>query len=323
MKKMIFTSLVILALITVFVFMLKNPIMGKVMRDPEVDVPVSEENLKKTVQFLTSTDKPRNFYNQAALNASASFIFSELKKYGYEPEEQKYIVDGVEVKNIICSYGPSDAERVIVGAHYDVCEEQAGADDNASGIAGLLELARILNLSKPQLSYRIDFVAYTLEEPPFFRSAQMGSAVHAKYLYDNNIKVKAMICLEMIGYFSDKPKSQEYPVKALKAMYPGTGNFIAVVGKMGDSELTKHMKKHMLEGSSIGVESINAPESMTGIDFSDHLNYWLYKFRAVMITDTSFYRNKNYHQKTDTMDTLNFSKMAEVVKGVYWGLTNF
>jgi hypothetical protein len=132
-----------------------------------------------------------------------------------------------------------------------------------------------------------------------------------------------MFCLEMIGFFSDKPRSQEYPVKVLKAVYPAIGNFIAVVGKMGNSGLTRHVKKHIMEGSFIGVESINAPESMTGIDFSDHLNYWKYNFPAIMITDTSFYRNKNYHQKTDTMDTLNFDKMGEVVKGVYWSLVNF
>ncbi|MFL5731028.1 MAG: M28 family peptidase [Cytophagaceae bacterium] len=323
MKKMLYTSAFIVILISAFIFLIKNPILGKVLRDLNANVPVSEENLKNTVKFLTTTTKPRNFYNQQSLNASAAFIMAEFKKYGYQVEEQKYLVEGVEVKNIICSYGPEDAERIIVGAHYDVCEEQAGADDNASGVAGLLELARILQVNKPELKYRIDLVAYTLEEPPFFRTSQMGSAVHAKYLSENNIKVKAMICLEMIGYFSDKPKSQEYPVKALKTLYPSTGNFIAVVGKMGDSELTKHMKKKMLEGSSIGVESINAPESMTGIDFSDHLNYWKYKFSAIMITDTSFYRNKNYHQKSDTMDTLNFSKMAEVVKGVYWGLVSF
>jgi hypothetical protein len=323
MKKILFPSAIILFLIFFFMLLLKNPVVGKVAKHRVVDIPVSKDNLKTTVQFLTNTDKPRNYNNQAALNASASFIFAEFKKYGYEPEEQKYMVQNTEVKNIICSYGPKDAERIIVGAHYDVCGEQSGADDNASGIAGLLELARILKLNKPTLAYRIDFVAYTLEEPPFFRSSLMGSAVHAKYLHDNNIKVKAMICLEMIGFFSDKPKSQEYPVKALKAMYPTTGNFIAVVGKMGDGELTRHMKKYMKEGSLIGVESINAPESMTGIDFSDHLNYWEYNFPAIMITDTSFYRNKNYHEKTDTIDTLNFDKMEEVVKGVYFGLTNF
>src|SRR5205807_1106325 len=116
----------------------------------------------------------------------------------------------------------------------------------------------------PQLKYRIDLVAFTLEEPPFFRTSQMGSAVHAKYLFDNKIKVKAMVCLEMIGYFTDKPKSQEYPLRVLKAVYPSTGNFIAVVGSMGDDGLTRHMKKRMTEASKMGVESINAPSSMQG-----------------------------------------------------------
>jgi hypothetical protein len=322
MRKMIWALTFLFLFITFIVLVLKNPLFGAVKYDPAINIAVDEEKLKATVKALTTTSAPRNYFNPAALTEAAEFISAEFKKSGFTPEEQKYIIEGVEVKNIICTYGPSDAERIILGAHYDVCEEQSGADDNASGIAGLLEIARLLNTLKPDLKYRIDLVAYTLEEPPFFRTSQMGSAFHAKYLFDNHINVKAMVCLEMIGFFTDKPKSQEYPIAALKAIYPSTGNFIAVVGSMGDDGLTKSMKKRMTEASKLGVESINAPSTLQGIDFSDHLNYWKYNFHALMITDTSFYRNKNYHRKSDTMDTLNFEKMAEVVKGVYWGLVN-
>jgi hypothetical protein len=322
MRKMILTVVFFIISISILILVLKNPLFGAAKYDPSIVIAVDQEKLKETVKTLTTTSAPRNYYNPAALNEAAAFISAEFKKSGFTPEEQKYMAEGVEVKNIICSYGPQDAERIILGAHYDVCEEQSGADDNASGIAGLLEIARLLNTLKPELKYRIDLVAYTLEEPPFFRTSQMGSAVHAKYLFDNKIKVKAMVCLEMIGYFTDKPKSQEYPIAALKAVYPSIGNFIAVVGSMGDDGLTRHMKKRITEASNMGVESINAPSSMQGIDFSDHLNYWKYNFHAIMITDTSFFRNKNYHKKSDTMDTLNFEKMAEVVKGVYWGLVN-
>jgi hypothetical protein len=322
MRKMIWVSAFLFLFLAVIILVLKNPLFGAVKYDPAIHIAVDKEKLKTIVKTLTTTSAPRNYFNPAALNQAATFISEEFKKAGFQPEEQKYIVDGVEVKNIICSYGPLDAERIIVGAHYDVCEAQAGADDNASGIAGLLEIARLLQTLKPDLKYRIDLVAFTLEEPPFFRTAQMGSAVHAKYLYDNNIKVKAMICLEMIGFFTDKDKSQEYPIAALKAIYPSKGNFIAVVGSMGDDGLTKSIKKRMTEASMLAVESINAPSNLQGIDFSDHLNYWKYNYPALMITDTSFYRNKNYHKKSDTMDTLNFEKMAEVVKGVYWGIVN-
>lgn len=286
-----------------------------------INIDVKKDRLYNDVKFLVTTPKARNFYNIAELNSAADYILNELKKTGGRIEEQKYKADGREYRNIICSFGPEDGERIIVGAHYDVCENQPGADDNASGTAGLLELARLLGERK-DIKQRIDLVAYTLEEPPYFRKETMGSAVHAKYLHDNNIKVKAMICLEMIGYFSDKPKSQDYPVGLLKLFYPNKGNYIAVVGKFGQGRIVRKMKKHMNNGCEVDVRSINAPAFVPGIDFSDHLNYWKYGYDAVMITDTSFYRNANYHEPTDTIDTLDFDRMAEVVKGVYNALMN-
>ena len=321
MKILITLSLLVI-LIGIFLYFLTSPVWGALKKNPEVNIPVSEARLKADVIRLCTTSKPRNSENLDALNEAAEYIKDEFKQAGFNPEEQKFIAGGKEYKNIICSYGPDSAQRIIVGAHYDVCEEQQGADDNASGIAGLLEIARMLDSLKPNLKYRIDLLAYTLEEPPFFRSEFMGSAVHARYIIDNKIPFKAMICLEMIGYYTDEPKSQEYPVKALKAIYPSVGNFIAVVGRTGENDLVKDIKRRMLEGSEINVESINAPASMTGIDFSDHLNYWKYDLPAVMITNTSFYRNKNYHQATDTWETLDYKRMTETVKGIYWAVVN-
>ncbi|MGZ4049469.1 MAG: M28 family peptidase, partial [Bacteroidia bacterium] len=201
--------------------------------------------------------------------------------------------------------------------HYDVCDDQPGADDNASGVAGLLEIARLLKEQSSNLIYRVDLVAYTLEEPPNFRTANMGSAVHAKMLHDNHIKVKAMICLEMIGYYSDKKKSQEYPIGLMKLFYPRKANFIAVIGKMGQGKTTREIRNKLNDKSSVRAISLNAPAVVPGIDFSDHLNYWKYGYVAVMITDTSFYRNANYHERSDTLETLNIDKMAEVIKGVF------
>ncbi len=286
-------------------------------------VPVSKERLTEDVRFLTTLTPARNYANTVSLEKAAAYIKAEMEKCGVATEEQKYTVDGKEYKNIICSFGPKDAERIIVGAHYDVCEEQPGADDNATGVAGLLEIARLLKSQSPVLNYRVDLVAYTLEEPPYFRTEHMGSAVHAKYLKDNKIKVKAMICLEMIGYFSEEPKSQEYPIGLLKLFYPKKANFIAVVGKLGQGRMLRKVKRSMIKGSAIDVRSINAPAFVTGIDFSDHLNYWKHGFFAVMITDTSFYRNANYHQKSDSMEKLDFGKMAEVVRSVYAAVINF
>lgn len=278
---------------------------------------VDKKRMYKNLKFLVKSPIARNDQNIERLNECAKYIFDEFKKLTEDVEEQKYFVNGKEYKNIICSFGPKESERIIVGAHYDVCDNQPGADDNASGVAGMLEIARMLKQLNPTLKYRIDFVAYTLEEPPNFRTANMGSAVHAKMLFDNKIKVKRMICLEMIGYFSDKRRSQEYPIGLMKLFYPTKANYIAVVGKVGQGKSVRNTKKAMKQNSDIKVCSINSPAFVPGIDFSDHLNYWKYGYSAVMITDTSFYRNANYHEKTDTLESLNIDKMAEVVKGIF------
>ncbi|MEW6087167.1 MAG: M28 family peptidase [bacterium] len=286
------------------------------------DIPVKKERLYSDVKEITSTKPARNYENIESLNKAAGYIYDQFQKLSGNVEIQKYKAGDKEYKNIICSFGPMDSERIIIGAHYDVCGEQPGADDNASGVAGLLEIARLINELKPDMKNRIDLVAYSLEEPPFFRTEFMGSSVHAKSLVDLKVKVKVMISLEMLGYFSEKPKSQQYPVFFLKWFYPDKANFIAVVGKYGQGKIIKKIKKYMIQGSNIDVQSLSAPSSLPGIDFSDHLNYWRYGYKAVMITDTSFYRNPNYHFTTDTIETLDFDKMTEVVRGVYWAVVN-
>ncbi|MBL4654309.1 MAG: M28 family peptidase [Bacteroidia bacterium] len=322
MKKIV-ASIFLAVFILIFscLYAITNPVYVSKSNQAE-HVGVDRSRLINDVTILTGTTLPRNSQNVSTLDTVADYIKSEWEKLELKVVEQAYAVNGNEYKNLICSFGPLDAERVIVGAHYDVCGYQPGADDNASGVAGLLEIARLLKKHAPILDYRIDLVAYTLEEPPYFRTQYMGSAVHAKYLFDNNIKVKMMICLEMIGYFSDEPKSQDYPIGILKLFYPTVGNFITVVGKIGQGSCVRTVKKMMKEGSNIKVCSINAPASMPGIDFSDHLNYWKYDYKAIMITNTAFYRNHNYHDGNDSIETLNFDKMAEVVKGVYWTIIN-
>ncbi len=284
---------------------------------------VDKTRLYSDIEKLTSIEPPRNFRNIFSLNKAAEYIYNEFKKLKCKTELQKYKVDGNEYKNIICSFGPENAERVVVGAHYDVCGDQPGADDNASGVAGLLELARLIDSQNPDLKYRIELAAFTLEEPPFFRTEAMGSAIYVRALYQSGIKIKAMLCLEMIGFFSEEPNSQSFPIGLLKPFYPSKGNFIAVVSKLSQRKIVRHVKKLMVQGSNIDVYSLNAPEILPGIDFSDHLNFWKYGYQAVMITDTSFYRNSNYHQKTDTIETLNFDKMAEVIKGVYHAIVKW
>lgn len=289
----------------------------------DAKIPADPQILRKHIQFLTELQPPRTFKNTDSLNKAADYISAFFKESGLSVERQKYQIQDQAYFNIIGSYGPKDAPRLILGAHYDVCQDQPGADDNASGVAGLLELARLLAKLQPSLLYRIDLVAYTLEEPPFFRTELMGSAIHAKSLMQQKVNVKAMFSLEMIGYFSEEPHSQKYPIEALSFVYPHTGNFIALVSNPEGMALILAFKEKMKRVSSLDVQTLAADPDLAGIDFSDHLNYWKYQFQAGMITDTSFYRNPHYHQKTDTIDTLNFEKMTEVVRGVYEGMTHF
>ncbi|UOQ74306.1 M28 family peptidase [Hymenobacter cellulosilyticus] len=285
----------------------------------------NQDRLYADVKFLTELRPARTYRNQTSLNKAADYIKAELEKLDCRVEEQLFRVDGQPYRNIIASFGPADAERIIVGAHYDVCGDQPGADDNASAVAGLLETARLLHALKPTLKRRIDFVAYSLEEPPFFGTEDMGSAVHAKSLHDQKIAVRAMICYEMIGYFSDEPGSQRFPDDRLAQLYPNTGNFITVVGKQGQEAIVSQVQKLMQAHADIDVQKINLPSAVGLAGLSDHRNYWRYGYEALMINDTSFLRNANYHQTTDTIDTLDFRRMAEVVNGVFglfWGCSS-
>jgi Zn-dependent M28 family amino/carboxypeptidase len=280
---------------------------------PEANVDVN--NLRATVQYLAAMQPPRNYKNLASMDKAAAYIKQKLESYGIATTEQTFRVSGKTYKNIIATIGPNNKPRIIVGAHYDVCEEQPGADDNASGIAGLLEVARFAKEHEASLTHRIDFVAYALEEPPYFGTENMGSYVHAKSLHDAGVDVRGMICLEMIGFFRDKENTQAYPLGIMKLFYPSKGNFIAVVGNFSSSRLVKLVAKQM-QTTAVRVSALKAPSWVEGVNFSDHRNYWEFGYDAVMISDTAFYRNANYHEKTDTIDTLDFERMKEVVKGV-------
>ena len=192
-----------------------------------------------------------------------------------------------------------------------------GADDNASGIAAMLELAGLLKSIESKLKNRFILVAWPLEEPPFFASESMGSFHHAKLLKQKETKVELMISLEMLGYYSDEIGSQKYPLARMRETYPSKGNFIAIIGRPFEQEIVTEIHQSFKESKLIPTESLVAPPLVTGVDFSDHRNYWIHGYNAIMLTDTAFLRNPNYHQATDTPDTLNYKKMAAVVKSLF------
>jgi len=180
-----------------------------------------------------------------------------------------------------------------------------------------MALAGLLGSDAIGPALRVDLVAYCTEEPPHFGGSDMGSYRHAQWLSEQEVEVAAMICLEMIGYFTDEPDSQDYPFAALKFIYPSTGNFIAVVGNTQQRELLATVKQAMSGATDLPVHSAAIPEMVPGVDFSDHRSYWEFNYPAVMITDMAFYRNKTYHTPADTHDRLDYARMIKVVLGVH------
>lgn len=272
------------------------------------------QQLKKHVCALSNELGPRDIGHPDNLIRTADYILDQFQSFVDRVEEQPYVADGLTVRNVRAFLGPETDERIVVGAHYDVAGPYPGADDNASGVAGLLELARLLSVD--DLPLKVELVSYPLEEPPYFYTRNMGSFVHAKSLKDQNVNVRAMLALEMIGYFRDEAGSQTYPLFLLRPFYPSVGNYIAVVGKLFQRKLVRTIKNAMQRATPLPVESINAPQLLPGIALSDHLNYWWAGYQAAMITDTAFYRNPNYHSAFDTPDTLDYKRMAQVVEGV-------
>ena len=253
----------------------------------------------------------RNYKNPDVLDSVAYFIKNKFKTLTDSVTEQVYNVNGKDYRNIIASFNANKNERLIIGAHYDVYGDQDGADDNGSAVVGLIRLAQLLKDEK--LDFRIDFVAYTLEEPPFFRTENMGSHVHASGLNENNVPVKGMICLESIGYFSDEKGSQTYSTPFHKLTMGTAGNYILVVSRKEDGEFGKAMTNKMKDAGLISTKSVKGLKRLKGVDLSDHRNYWKYGYPAVMITNTAYYRNKNYDRKSDTIETIDFRRLSAVI----------
>ncbi len=311
-KLMLLIVLIILVLLIAVWFWMTQPLLSRAT--PNSQRTVDPSRLEAHVRKLSIEFGPRDFSHPENLDQVAAYIKTELSQTGAFVSEQVYRVRAKSYRNVIAHFGPETEERIIVGAHYDTAGPLPGADDNASGVAGLIELARLLD--RQQLNVRVELVAFCTEEPPYFGTVGMGSYVHAQSLRQQNVRVRAMFSLEMIGYFSDAPNSQHFPIGVLSALYPSTGNYIAVVGRLTDGLLARRTKTALRNAAPLPVYSINAPQFIPGVDFSDQRNYWHAGYSAVMITDTAFYRNRNYHTAEDTAEKLDYKRMAMVVEGV-------
>ena len=275
-----------------------------------------ERNSRVIVRFLTRDAGVRTLDNYKNYQASCEYIYDCFKQYGYKPYYETFTVQGKKTSNVIAELkGTVCPDNIlVVGAHYDTIADCVGADDNASGIAGLLEIARLMAAKKPKRTVR--FAAFTLEEPPFFSSRQMGSCKHAERAKARSEKIDLMVCLDMIG-FGSRFQMQNYPSREIAAKFPVFGNFITVASLPSSSQYVYLFRKIYNEHSRKKIYAMAAPASLYGIDHSDH--YWFSKlgWPAVMLTDTAFYRNKKYHTCKDTYHTLNYSFLARNILGIY------
>lgn len=272
--------------------------------------------LRHVVTALAEEIGVRSFQDRDRLKRTADFISGQLATFGYEVVRQPFSYRGNVYENIVSEHrGASLPEKILViGAHYDTVRTTFGADDNASGVAGLLGLARALAGTRPGKTIR--FAAFGLEEPPVYRTRNMGSHHYARSLREQGENVEGMICLEMIGYFCDREGSQHYPLPFMNLRFPRAGNYIALVGNLRSRRFTKKMAEDFRKNADLPVVTLNAPAIVIGIDFSDHWSFGKFGFQAFMVTDTAFYRNPNYHAPSDLPGTLDYDRMAKVVEGM-------
>jgi hypothetical protein len=273
------------------------------------------DQLKRDVTKLAGEIGPRNLQRPAKLAAAADFVERELTAAGYEVTRQTYQVEGIDCWNLETEIRGSKTpnEIMLIGAHYDSYGTTPGADDNASGTASLLALARHFADARPERTLR--FVAFTNEEPPYFQHATMGSLVYARSCRKRNDNLMCVLSLETMGYYSDQQDSQRYP-PPLNLIYPSTGNFIGVIGNVASRPMVHRvvsaLRKHIEFPSQGGA----VPDVVSGVGWSDHWSFWQEGYQAVMITDTALFRNPHYHRPTDTPDKLNFDHLARVVQGL-------
>lgn len=271
--------------------------------------------LKKHVHTLAQVIGPRNIWRPPSMATTVSYLTHEMTDCGYTVLEQEFTAHDVTAINLEVEIkGSRQTEDIIViGAHYDTVPHCPGANDNGSGVAFLLELARHLTAARPVRTIRL--VAFANEEPPFFYSKDMGSRHYARRCRQREENIVAMLCLETMGFYSDQPGSQHYPFP-FSVFYPDTANFIGFVGNIGSRHLVRQTIGAFRKHAHFPSEGLAAPSLITGIGWSDHWSFWKEGYPAIMITDTAFFRYDAYHTAADTAEKLDYERMARVVTGL-------
>jgi len=273
------------------------------------------DNLKRHVEILAQQIGERNVWHAEALNAVALYIRNTLEELGYQVGVQPFESGGLTVQNIEVELPGATApqEIIVLGAHYDSTIGTPGANDNASGVAALLEIARLLAGTTHARTLRL--VAFANEEPPFYYSEEMGSRVYAEHSRQRGDQIKAMLALETIGYYTEQPSTQQYPFP-FSFFYPDTGNFIGFVGNLSSWRLVRQAIAAFRASTAFPSEGVAAPGWIMGVGWSDHWSFWQAGYPAIMITDTAFFRYQHYHAATDTPEKLDYQSLARVTRGL-------
>jgi hypothetical protein len=281
-----------------------------------------QERLRRDVRVLAGDIGPRNVnQHPAALEAAARYIQTRLEKLGYKVTPQEFVTDGRPVRNLESEIRGSARpdEIVVLGAHYDSHNDTPGADDNASGVAALLEVADLLK--RRTLARTVRFVFFANEEPPYFQKRPMGSRVYAKHLRRRGDDVVAMLSFETMGYFADRKRTQHYP-PPFNLFYPSVGNFMGFVGNRGSRALVERVVASFRQHAVLPSEGLAAPGWLPGVGWSDHWAFWKEGYPGVMVTDTAPFRNPHYHQLTDKPDTLDYRRLTAAVLGLVGVVTD-
>ena len=281
--------------------------------DPEQRA--AADRIGKTMHRLAEEIGPRNIEHLPPLEKTAKLIERRWKREGLKVEREEVVTGEHVVHNLVAELpGTTRAgEIVVVGAHYDTAGSTPGADDNASGVAALLELSR--RFSKRSMPRTIRFVAFVNEEPPHFQTERMGSVVNARAARARGDDVVAMLSLETLGYYTDDPGSQAYP-PVVSSLYPSEGNFVAFVSNLGSRDLVRRCVELFRGHAQFPAEGIAAPDFVSGIGWSDHWSFYREGYPAVMVTDTAPFRNPHYHEDTDRVEVVSPEHLARVVEGL-------
>lgn len=288
-----------------------NPSAAAALSETEIAL---RAELSADVQKLAGEIGERNLDRYPQLMAAADFIETSFARAGFAPQRISYDVRGRACHNLEAEVRGTSPEIFVVGAHYDSVLGCPGANDNGSGVAALLALARRLAGKPTQKTLR--FVAFVNEEPPYFQTDEMGSYVYAKRCKDRGDRISGMISLETIGYFSDAPESQKYPATGLGLFYPSKGNFIGFAANTSSRALLKTTVQAFRKAGRLPCEGAALPAAIPGIGWSDHWSFWQCGYPAIMVTDTAPFRYPHYHEPTDTPDKLDYNRFALVVSGM-------